>query len=93
MHNREKPIDKALENNYSSNSHNNYTTTIVYRNFQAYSQNCGGCGSRRSCHSHNGYPKRRISNATPARKANNTNKSNPSDHSKNTYFNYNKIGY
>lgn len=58
MHNREKPIDKAIKNNYSSNSHNNYTIITVCENLQTHSRGRGGqrgCGGCESNSSHNGY--------------------------------------
>lgn len=93
MHNKEKPIDKAIKNSHSSNSYNNLITTTACGNLQTYSQ---GYRGRRGCESHsshNGHQKRRTSNSILTSGANNTNKSNLSDHSKDTYFNYNKVGY
>lgn len=93
MHNREKPINKAIKNSYCSNNYNNHITTTACKNLQVYSQGCRGYGGCRSHSSHSGHQKKRSSDSISANKANNINKFNSNNHNKDIYFNYNQISH
>lgn len=89
-YNKEKPVNKATENDHNSNSHSKHKNTNGRENSQAQFQGRGGRGGRSRRGGHRGG---KAFNGTPASGVNSLHQSNPGDHSKDTCFNCNKTGH
>lgn len=84
--NKKKPVDKVTEPGFNlSNSHKN---TNFCRSSHAHSRVCGEHKGQSDCRD---YQRGRVSDNTPTNRKNNIKLSNPSDHSKDNCFKYNKM--
>lgn len=94
VHKKVTLVNQAIENDSSSNSHNNHKSTTARGNSQAQSRGRGGRGGRGGRNSRGGYRGGKAhNNSTPASGVNNTIKTEPGDHSQDTCYNCNKIGH